>query len=210
MPFSSRLPIVAKNYSTYIDERTGERERHLARVVLQAVLALSLSIVTADLSDNSISAFITSLSIVVGFAFTALFPITADPDSGMPPPKFSEDWDNLTTIWTLVGNFRTNVQYFVPLSLIAISILALQMLEFKMPAGLQRLVEHYNIMSCGDPHGACIPADFVMLIVRSISFFLLQEVGYTFYRLCFNALALLRIKEQYKKERFEADRRDVV
>ncbi|WP_159761518.1 hypothetical protein [Sphingomonas sp. 8AM] len=197
MPAKHALDIAKANYATYYNEQADKPEAHGRRLFVQ----LSLSLITAStlrsLSDDCISVTVTALSILLGFAFSSVFSANASAVRDLPDPKFPEDFDEIGLIFKLSSYFRTNVSYFVPISLACIFLLLLQMLELSFPALLSCAFHSYE--SFAQVRDGIYLAINKLLLTTSI--FLFLEVSYTFYRMCFTALALLRIKDHYLAER---------
>ncbi|WP_169800602.1 hypothetical protein, partial [Sphingobium cloacae] len=132
-----------------------------------------------------------------GFAFAAMFPIALESVGGLPKPLYAEDRDDIKVIRQLAVYFRFNVAYFIPLSLLCVATLLIQMLSFSVPNFL-RGVQHDIVVSCPSSMGVALSAAHIIpKVMLASSIMALQESCYTFYRMCFNALALLRIKEEY-------------
>lgn len=189
--------IVHDNYSTYQNEQTHTPERHWVRLTVQGVIAGIIATFVKQLSDDSISVLVTALSILIGFAFAAMFPIALESVAGLPKPLYAEDRDDIKTIRQLAIYFRFNVSYFIPLTLACIAAFLLQMLSFSIPSSIIHLGERFSLTSIDQSHIVSLTCLLVPKIMLALSVLLLQESCYTFYRMCFNALALLRIKEEY-------------
>lgn len=199
------ISVLLDHYGTYLDERTGRRESHIGRISSQVAVAIAFAVFVQRLSDDNISVLVTALSILIGFAFSALFPIASDSMSGLPVPKFSEDHDDLAVIRKLSKYFRYNVGYFILISLLCIGLLLLQMVHFSLPDWLSSHVSayiriHKNLADTVSALAIAIPKASLIVTV-----FLVMEVSYTFYRMCFNALAILRVKDNYKSSRLPSD-----
>jgi hypothetical protein len=198
---SSVSDIIQKNYASYVDALTGERERHRWRLLCQVLVALVVAAFIKPLSDDNISVAVTGLSILMGFAFSAMFPI-ADTYSGLPNPIFSEDRDDLKRIKTLSKYFRCNVGYFIPLSLLCIIVLLMQMMELEFPASLKAYLGSAAVKLGLENHDTTVLSLSLNRAAMAVSTFLILEVGYTFYRMTANALYALRIREEYRDGHF--------
>ncbi|WP_126015325.1 MULTISPECIES: hypothetical protein [Sphingomonas] len=192
---------VLENYETYRDEQTKEPENHTYRLVGQVSIGLSVAVFVNSLTDDNISVLVTALSILIGFAFAAMFPIALESVSGLPRPQFSEDKDDIRVIRQLAVYFRYNVAYFIPLALLCVATLLLQMLEPEIPSFLIQLKNCIKNALSGQWNNFKIAINIIPSALLAFSIFLIQECCYTFYRMCFNALALLRIKEEYVANR---------
>lgn len=189
--------IVRDNYSTYQNEVTHTFERHWVRLTFQGIVACVLAIFVEELSDDNISVLVTALSILIGFAFAAMFPIALESVAGLPRPLYAEDRDDIKVIRKLAVYFRFNVAYFIPLTLACIAALLLQMLSFSIPSSITHLASRPSLSSITQSRVTSLICLLVPKAMLAASVLLLQESCYTFYRMCFNALALLRIKEEY-------------
>lgn len=128
--------VISYNYATYVNAITLDKEGHRCRLTIQVIVGLCLALAISELSDNNIAVIITSLSILAGFAFSAMFPIASDINANLRKPEFSEDYDDLKRLSSLASSFRANVSYFIPLTMIAIVIFTIQMLDIKSPKEL--------------------------------------------------------------------------
>lgn len=192
---------VLDNYRTYRDEQTNEQENHAYRLAGQVLIGITVAIFVNSLTDDNISVLVTALSILIGFAFAAMFPIALESISGLPRPVYAEDRDDIKVIRQLAVYFRHNVAYFIPLALLCVATLLLQMLEPSIPIALNQAKSSLRNSLQGQWVYLKTVASLIPSAVLSISIFLIQECCYTFYRMCFNALALLRIKEEYVASR---------
>ncbi len=191
------IKLISENYATYVNDVTKSRERHWPRILIQIILSLCIALLVKPISDDAISVLITSISILIGFAFTALFPIAGDGIGKLATPAFAEDWDDIKRIKLVIKNFRKNVSYFVPLCLIFVLFLFLQMISLDWAVqGLSYATrlkgEYCNFHNCWFSIRR-----FVVVVTSTITLFILLEICYTFYRMCFNALSILRIKDEY-------------
>jgi hypothetical protein len=191
------LDVVRDNYSTYRDEQSLTPERHYFRLISQSIVALVIATFVKELSDDNISVLVTALSILIGFAFAAMFPIALESVAGLPRPLYAEDRDDIKVIRQLAVYFRFNVAYFIPLTLFCVATLLVQMLSFSIPRISPPLNNILSIKWTGKEQFSSVMCLLVPRMMLGISVLLLQESCYTFYRMCFNALALLRIKEEY-------------
>ena len=190
--------IVKDHYGTYVDDRNREKEEHRARLVAQVLLGVVASLLSGDFTEGFASVIITSLSVLAGFSFSAMFPVASDIRGGLPPPEFPEDHDDLARISDLAGAFRANVSYFIPLTLMCILLFLVQIIEFRSGGYLgvytKVLGEFYDEVA----YWADLFRSVILLIVRGLSVFAVLEVLYTFYRMCSSVLYILRIKEEYR------------
>jgi len=198
--------LISENYGTYVNDVTKTRESHSQRLLGQLVISTIFAFLIKSISDNAISALITSISILIGFAFTALFPIAGDGIGKLSAPAFAEDWDDIKRIKHVIKNFRKNVSYFIPLCLMFILFLFLQMVSVNDAAGLLRSLTKFQARFC-QTHDCWFDIKYHSSVARSlITIFVLLEISYTFYRMCFNALSILRIKDEYEDGRMNAGR----
>jgi len=195
------LKVVSENYGTYVNDVTKTRERHWPRLFLQLGVALSFASLMKTISDDAISVLITSISILIGFAFTALFPIAGDGLGKLSTPIYAEDWDDIKRIKLVVKNFRKNVSYFIPLCLLFILFLFMQMISVEHSAVVYNAIIRAKASFCSSYNCWMDIKSFARVIISSITVFVLLEISYTFYRMCFNALSILRIKDEYEDER---------
>lgn len=195
--------LIKANYDTYIDQQTMRRENHSLRIVAQALVGITISVFAKDLSDDTISVLVTALSILIGFAFAAMFPIALEGTSGLPSPVYSEDRDDIKVIKQLAVYFRQNVSYFIPTSLVTVAVLLLQMLSFELPSVLDACKGLFTRNYPQIWKFIILSKHHAPLVIFAVSVFLIQECCYTFYRMCFTALSLLRIKEEYVANRPE-------
>ncbi len=195
--------VVRDNYATYRDIQFDIPERHRVRLFGQVLAAIVISLFAKNLSDDSIAVLVTALSILIGFAFAAMFPIALESVAGLPKPVYAEDSDDIRVIRQLAVYFRFNVSYFIPLTLLCVSTLLVQMLEFDTPGLLVPLLDKVRHSIDESWHYVIGFRSVVSTLIFAMSMLLLQESCYTFYRMCFNALALLRIKEEYISSRHD-------
>ncbi|RYZ84107.1 MAG: hypothetical protein EOP04_18665 [Proteobacteria bacterium] len=194
------LSVVINNYDTYAD-RQGVAENHIIRIISQLFLAVTLSLSIIKLSDDNIAVLVTATSILMGFAFSALFPVAYDNGSSLPAPIYSEDFDDIKEIKLLTTFFRHNVAYFVPAALVCIAMLMLQMMTISISPRITIGIDTF----CHFVISRRVDWDFAALFLHkttiAASIFLIIECSYTFYRMCFNVLALLRIRDEYVSDR---------
>lgn len=204
MIFARAWSLIRDNYSTYCDQITQAPERHFYRISAQGLASGLIATFVPRLSDDSISVLVTALSILIGFAFAAMFPIALESVAGLPKPIYAEDRDDIKIIRQLAVYFRFNVAYFIPLALTCVAALLIQMLDLTVPTFLYSTEVRLKKLLGEYWSYATFIRDFAPKIVLALSVLLLQECCYTFYRMCFNALALLRIKEEYIASRPES------
>jgi hypothetical protein len=190
--------LVEDHYQTFVNTDLETVEKHWPRVVLQAIVSILIAIFLKPFSEGSISVVVTTLSILAGFSFSAMFPIASDIRSGLPKSEYAEDSDDLARLSILSSYFRANVSYFIPLTLICIVIYLFMLVDFYIPefvvSRLQGLGDSFvRICSLGSA-----VSSFFAKVLQGLSAFLLMEVLYTFYRMCFSVLYILRIKEEYR------------
>lgn len=201
MKFRAR-DIISKNYNSYIDAFTDEKEAHWRRLLCQIAISLLVPFTFRSFSDDSISVAVTAISILMGFAFSAMFPI-ADTHNGLPKPVFSEDRDDLQRIRKLSTNFRHNVGYFIPLSLSCIAILLSQMFSIECLDFFRNYCVFLETKSKFTAGGISVIQFALNRSAMAISTFLILEIGYTFYRMTANALYVIRIREEYRDGHFD-------
>lgn len=206
MSVSRPFRVISENYGTYVNDVTKARESHWKRILGQLAFSTLIALLIKSISDNAISVLITSISILIGFAFTALFPIAGDGIGKLSTPSFAEDWDDIRRIKHVIKNFRKNVSYFIPLCLIFILFLFLQMVSLNDTAHWFRSLVNFKMRFC-QTHECWFDVNHYFSILRSLAtIFVLLEISYTFYRMCFNALSILRIKDEYEDGRMNAGR----
>lgn len=203
---TSILRVIKDHYATYVNAQSGLAEGHKTRLFAQTSIALILSLTLTNFSEGAISAIITSLSILAGFSFSAMFPVAADIKSGLPDPVYSEDRDDISRLGTLSSYFRANVSFFIPLTIFCIIIFSIQLLdpihnEFtrfiisQTPLSTESIknITYYSKIICSKA-------------LIFISIFTFIETLYTFYRMCFTVLFILRIKDEYRETHNQRNR----
>lgn len=190
---------IAEHYGTFTDAISGRSERHAQRLVGQFFLGLCAAMFLEGLSDNVINAMITSLSILAGFSFSAMFPIASDAKKDLPEPRYPEDFDDLNRLSKLSGAFRANVAYFIPLTLLCIGTLTIQMFQPRQTTITNAMLA-YIAEKSSVAHAAIISIKTYMPnAILLVSIFLFVEALYTFYRMSFTVAFALRIKEEYRE-----------
>lgn len=190
--------LAREHYATFIDNETGRSVKQWPRLTAQVSIALFATVISQQLSEGAVSIVVTSLSILAGFSFSAMFPIASDIRSGLQTPRFSEDKDDLERLSFLASSFRSNVSYFIPLTLLCIILFLLQTLH---PSALVKQFFIKNSPFCFTSFFGLFGVPIVNSYVSFIFFcsvFIFFEVMYTFYRMCLTVLYILRIREEYR------------
>ncbi|WP_102868721.1 hypothetical protein [Pseudovibrio exalbescens] len=192
------IAVISDNYGTYVNAITKTRERHAPRLAAQIIIGLILAFSLSELSENSISVVITSLSILAGFSFSAMFPIASDITSNLREPQHSEDHDDLKRLSLLANSFRANVSYFIPLTLLTIVVFTSQMLDLEFPSEIFLLFKPSDT-ALAKLISAIDLANYILAkFIIFLSVILFLEVIYTFYRMCFTVIYMLKIREEYR------------
>lgn|GEM_PF-5839165 len=192
------LSIVRKHYATYVDQRTNGKESHKRRLIISFAFACVMASLVKSISNEASSVLITSVSILVGFSFSALFSSIAKMHLGLPKPKYDEDRDDLKILKKISTNFQVNVKYFIFISVVFLIFVVFGMLSYDFE--FLRRVYSYNFYYINLIFYFSI-GGIINFIYKIILFFLYFECIYTFYRLSDVILNALRIRVKYEEEK---------
>ncbi len=193
--------LTKENYATYVNQDSGKAEKHTWRIIFQFIISIIICSATIKFSDNLISVTVTALSILVGFAFSALFSLASDVKAGLPEPRFPEDKDDISRLLKLSSTFQNNASYFLTITLTCIVLLLTQMINLHIPKFTLQLPPEYTSELCKIFNILGTVNDYLYFFLRFTSVFLLLESMYTFFRMGLSISYILRIRDEYAKER---------
>ncbi|MEP3295222.1 MAG: hypothetical protein ABJO27_01820 [Pseudoruegeria sp.] len=196
--------LVQKNYGTYVGIATGRKERHSFRLALFVFFAILCAIFARTSIYSSYSVLVTSITILTGFTFTALFSDHTMADIGLPRPQTENDRADLTRLGILGENFKFRSSYFIALSIIGAVLMTVASLELTSPKFLSGSVAVLWPNVTGflglDPKVyILIIWNIVSTMMILIVVFIYLECLYTFYRLSETILSIVNLRRAYIK-----------
>lgn len=181
---------------------TGQRERHSLRLILFAIFAAFCAVFAKSSIYASYSVLVTSITILTGFTFTALFSDHTMADIGLPPPKNENDRVDLTRLSVLGENFKFRSSYFIALSIMGAVLMTAASLELSIPKflaqGASSIIQSATKILGFDPTRylsmlwSIVSSTMVLLVV-----FIYLECLYTFYRLSETILSIINLRRTY-------------
>lgn len=188
---------ISEHYATFLNQISGEPESHKLRVLFQLIFSLVLALLIADFSGRLVSVSVTTLSILTGFTFSALFSLASNVKSGLPEPSFPEDKDDLSRMLLLASNFRSNASYFLPMSLFCIVLLLSQMIDVDVFEKIHKQWPDFSLTIEKHLDLLKTVSSWIAFIFKFSIIFIFIEVIYTFYRMSLSMLYILRIRDEY-------------
>ena len=192
------------NYKTYVSRSTGLKERHRRRLRSFCVLALICSIFGKSSIYDAYSVLVTSITILTGFTFTALFSDHTMADVGLPSPNNENDRQDLKSLEILGNNFKARSSYFIALSIIAAILMTVASIQFNVPHWLEGYMANIldtlaqytsnDARSILKPLNELLSASMIAVVVL-----IYLECVYTFYRLSETILAIVNLRRNYMK-----------
>jgi hypothetical protein len=192
------------NYATYVRSSTGLKEGHGRRLLAFCALAIICTVFGKNSVYDAYSVLVTSITILTGFTFTALFSDHTMADIGLPSPSDENDRQDLKSLGLLGNNFKARSSYFIALSIIAAIFMTVASIKLSVPTWLQgpvtdffAAIASYTTMDIGHLFGklkSLISACMTALVV-----FMYLECLYTFYRLSETILAIVNVRRNYIK-----------
>lgn len=150
------------------------------------------------------SVLVTSITILTGFTFTALFSDHTMADIGLPPPRNENDRQDLKSLELLGNNFKARSSYFIALSIIAAVLMTVASIKLSVPPWLQGYsangldwLTSYTSKDFGKFLGSL--KGLLSSAMITIVVFIYLECLYTFYRLSETILAIVNVRRNYFK-----------
>ncbi|MDA5555416.1 hypothetical protein [Shimia sp. MMG029] len=192
--------LVKANYATY---PRSEIKAHIVRLAVSLLVAVLLAVFSSDASA-AFPIMVTSITILTGFAFTALFSNHLLADVGLPKASNESDRQDLIRLERLAKNFKARSSYFIPLSIIEALLLIAAGLKFSSPQivsdialkiatliGVTALQGFTQVVSIAPT----VVAEVFLVLVMLVLF----ECLYTFYRLSETIVAVVEVRTEYLK-----------
>lgn len=194
--------LVQKNYGTYVSAATGRKERHSFRLALFVIFSILCAVFAKTSIYSSYSVLVTSITILTGFTFTALFSDHTMADIGLPPPQTENDRADLTRLGILGENFKFRSSYFIALSIIGAVLMTVASLELTSPKFLSDARAVFWPSVTGflgfDPKAyILIIWNIVSTMMILVVVFIYLECLYTFYRLSETILSIVNLRRAY-------------
>jgi len=185
-----------------VSAATGQRERHALRLLLFVALSLFFVLFAKSSIQSSFSVLVTSITILTGFTFTALFSDHTMADIGLPPPKNENDKADQVRLGVLGENFKFRSSYFIALSIIGAVLMTVVSLELSSPKNLSAFLSRFWIWVAGfftsDPEAIkSIFLNSTSNFLTTIVVFIYLECLYTFYRLSETILSIVNLRRSY-------------
>ncbi|PXW82709.1 hypothetical protein BZA02_10227 [Ruegeria sp. P4] len=194
--------LIKNNYGTYISATTGKKEGHCLRIVIFLLFSTTCAIFASSSIYSSYSVLVTSITILTGFTFTALFSDHTMADIGLPCPKNENDRTDLKRLGVLGENFKFRSSYFIALSIIGAVLMTAAALEINSPKfvsdTLSKLWPIFVSFLEFDPKDYL---ELIRYIVSTMTIsavvFIYLECLYTFYRMSETILAIVNLRRDY-------------
>lgn len=198
-----------KNYKTYNNPSTKASENHIPRLLGMGLASMTLSLFAGDDTDPAFSLMATTISVIAGFTFSALFSSHAIAISDLPPAETLEDKQDRDRLDLLDANHKIRTQYFLFLCIAELAILATLVVDFAIPGILkgwlhtaysyiQSLTETPRLPDIQKLRlWKNISATSINWLANSIAIFVFAECLYTFYRLADSIIRIIEIRKLY-------------
>lgn len=195
---TSLSKLVADVYKTY----SSDSEPHRFRVALVIAASFIISLFGTNIPSNVMPVMATVLSVLTGFAFTAVFSSYSMAASGLPPASNENDRLDLNTLRELGENFKVRSKYFIVCAvagLVLIMLLTVKLsdsanpFDYDFPIDISMMSEDRYLFQ--DAIEGLFSGTRVLLTF--IAFFVFFECLYTFYRLSETSFAILDKRRKY-------------
>ena len=194
--------LIKKNYDTYVSAATGRREGHCLRIVLFLIFSIICAVFAKTSVYSSYSVLVTSITILTGFTFTALFSDHTMADVGLPCPKDENDRADLARLGVLGENFKCRSSYFIALSIVGAVLMTIASLELTSPKivsdALAKLWPTIAAFLGFDPRSYLMMiGNFISAVMILTVVFVYLECLYTFYRMSETILSIVNLRRAY-------------
>lgn len=195
------LDLASDNYGTYKSSYNDTAERHVGRLLSYVFLSITVALFSSD-TASIYPIMVTGITILTGFAFTALFSDHVLADVGLPKANNESDRADIVRLASLSVNFKARSKYFISLSILEATFLIVASLKFSIP----KLISEYvsNVTSSVDPNtmrtisiGSEMFGTVVCEIISVAIIFLFLECLYTFYRLTETIIVIVETRRDY-------------
>ena len=183
---------------------TGQKEGHSLRLFLFAIFSLFCVFFAQSSIYSSYSVLVTSITILTGFTFTALFSDHTMADIGLPMASNENDRQDLKRLGVLGENFKSRSSYFIALSIVGSVLMTVASLDLSITPFLLDLFYDFwqdVVVFLGfDPSILFLMLQLIIssAIIFSVSFIYL-ECLYTFYRLSETIISIVNLRRAYIK-----------
>lgn len=194
------IKTVKRNYQTYYNSRTQQSENHFRRILFFVLAAVFAAIFSDRTSNQIFSMMITGITILTGFAFTALFSDHAQADVGLTKPKNENDISDIGRLGLLSENFQARALYFISISIVEVCILIVLSLNLTIPSVIRENLIRYSDTFSIDSQlffDSTHWFTYILTAATAGAFFLFLECLYTFYRLSETTTAILNARREY-------------
>ncbi len=183
---------------------SGKKEGHYLRLFLFAIFSLFCAVFAQSSIYSAYSVLVTSITILTGFTFTALFSDHTMADTGLPPAKNETDRTELIRLGVLGENFKFRSSYFIALSIIGAVLMTVSSLDLYSPKFLSELFRELwpnvvNSLQFDPKLLLCIVLIAVPGLITFIVVFIYLECLYTFYRLSETIISIINRRREYIK-----------
>lgn len=172
------------------------------RLVVFCALSVLFSIFGRSSLEDVFSVLATSMTILTGFTFTALFSDHSLADIGLPAPRNENDRQDIIRLGRLGQNFKFRSSYFIALSIITVIAMTVVSVEFTLPEAFKTTVLrsslYFEIELRSETLGTLKwVSSIVHLVLVAASTFIYLECLYTFYRLSETILSIVNLRRDY-------------
>ncbi|WP_133260360.1 hypothetical protein [Rhodovulum sp. BSW8] len=194
--------LIEKNYGTYVSAVTGRREGHCLRIVLFLIFSAICAVFAKTSIYSSYSVLVTSITILTGFTFTALFSDHTMADVGLPCPKDENDRTDLARLGVLGENFKCRSSYFIALSIIGAVLMTIASLELTSPKLFSDALAEFwptftELLGFNSKAYLLMILDLISTVMILIVIFIYLECLYTFYRMSETILSIVNLRRAY-------------
>ena len=185
-----------------MNARSGLKEPYWRRIIAFIVISILCSIFSGSSIYDAYSILITSITILTGFAFTALFSDQTMADIGLPEPRNETDVADINVLKRLGCNFKARSFYFIALSIIGVVIMTFAAIDWSIPKWISVWYGSDNLVSGQSEAGTekntiKLIGEIFSLILTAVISFIYLECLYTFYRLSDTIIAIVSIRRNY-------------
>lgn len=195
--------LLKTNYGTYVTASNGAKERHFKRLSVSLLVAVILAVFSKD-SSAAYPIMVTSITILTGFTFSALFSDHVLADVGLPKPADETDRQDMLRLTLLSENFKARSSYFILLSIVDAILLIVASLKFSMPGYFSGSWQYFVKLLSESVWSRIPDALHFLAAVSPLVFFVIAtmifiECLYTFYRLSETIIAIVGTRSKYLK-----------
>ncbi|WP_333571076.1 hypothetical protein [Sphingomonas sp.] len=169
------------------------------------ILSLGAAYLGSDISKDALPTISSSISILAGFTFTALFSSHYLTVGDLPAPENETERNDILIMTALSHNFRVRSRFFITLSVLGLLSILVLSIHLKIPTFACKPDPHlssaFAAKSCSIgiylTKASSIASTVIFVAMNALTLFIFLEILYTFYRLAETIMASLDRRREY-------------